>query len=40
MRDTKVPKEDTTPIKTEEEEYLVTPVARIAELELQVQNLE
>ena len=36
MRDTKVPEEDTAPVDTEEEEDLVTPVARIVELELQV----
>ena len=40
VRDTEVPEEDTTPIEIEEEEYLVTPAARIVELELQVQNLE
>ena len=40
MRDTEVPAEDTAPIKIEKEEDLVTPAARIVELELQVQNLE
>ena len=40
MRDTEVPKEDTNPIETEEEEDLVTPAAWMVELELQVQNLE
>jgi len=39
MRDIEVPKEGTTPIKTKEEEDLVTPAARIVELELQMQNL-
>ena len=40
MRDTKVPEENTTPIETKKEEDLVTLAARIAKLELQVQNLE
>ena len=39
-RATEVPKEYTAPVETEEEEDLVTPGARIVELELQVQNLE
>ena len=37
MRDTEVHEEDTSHVEIE---YLVTPAARIAELELQVQNLE
>ena len=41
MRDIEVPEEDIAPVETgEEEEDLVTPAARIVELELQVQNLE
>ena len=40
MRDTEVPEEEMAPVDTKEEEYLVTPAARIVELELQVQNLE
>ena len=40
MRDTEVPEETTTPVEIEKEEDLVTPAARIAELEVQVQNSE
>lgn len=40
MRDIEVPEEDTAHVKTEKEEELVTPIAQVVELELQVQNLE
>ena len=40
MRDIEVPEEDIAPVEIEKEKYLVTPAARVVELELQVQNLE
>jgi len=40
MVDMQVSKKDTAPAKIEKEKELVTLVARVVELEIQVQNLE
>ena len=40
MRDTEVLKEDTVLVETKKEKCLVTPTARVVELEVQMQNLE